>query len=423
MLLRNMFTGPADSGTLLNPVDWLIDALKSDGVTAETARKNSNVYTCINILADDVGKLPIHTFSDNGKQAEGMKHPVAKLLYKRPNPLMTPFVFKQTMEYHIGLYGNAIAYIEWGNDGYPKALWPLDPQKTDISLNPVSGQLTYRTTDTSGGRYTLKPEDVLHLHEMSKDGLVGVPKWKTLAEELDSQNAIKKFQSQFYKNGTMTQGALQTDSKISSEAKAKLRTEWEKVNGGMENAGRIAILDMGLKYQSLGMQLDQAQFIETQKFGINEVAKAYRIPPHKLAQLDRATYANAEAMSLDYIKTTLLPIFTLWEQEINFKLFTEKEQEKYYVKFNAAAELRGDSKARAEYYKEMIMSGIYSLNEVREMEEMEGIGEEGDMHLISLNYTDLKLLRELQMAKAKNGTLKGGDEDGEDGKKSDTDTI
>ena len=113
--------------------------------------------------------------------------------------------------------------------------------------------------------------------------------------------------------------------KINPEAKKKLRQEWEKINGGIDNAGRVAVLDLGMEYKPLGMQLDQAQFIETQKFGINEVAKVYRIPPHKLAQLDRATYANAEAMSLDYIKTTLLPIFTSWEQEINYKLFTEQE--------------------------------------------------------------------------------------------------
>lgn len=422
MILRQMFSAQ-ESGTLINPADWLISALTGDGVSARTAGKNSNVYTCIGILADDIGKLPIHVFKTGGKKVEGMQHPAAKLLYKRPNPFMTPLTFKRTLQCHMGLYGNAVAYIEWGKDGYPQALWPLDPTKTTIRLNASDGKLIYKTTDTRGSTYELGPSDVLHFYEMSIDGLVGIPKWKTLLDELDSQNAIKKFQSQFYKNGTMTQGVLQAESKIDSEAKDRLRKEWEKINGGIENAGRVAVLDLGLKYQSLGMQLDQAQFIETQKFGINEVAKVYRIPPHKLAQLDRATYANAEAMSLDYIKTTLLPIFTAWEQEVNYKLFTEPERESYYVKFNAAAELRGDSKARAEYYKDMLYAGIYTLNEIRDMEEMESIGDIGNIHLASLNYTDIELLRDLQMAKAKSGTLEGGDGNGKDGKKNHSDTV
>ena len=182
---------------------------------------------------------------------------------------------------------------------------------------------------------------------------------------------------------------LKTASKVSREAKDAVRAEWARVNAGLDNAGKVAVLDVGLEYQPLGMQLDQAQFLDTQKFGITEVAKVYRVPPHKLAQLDRATYANAEAMGLDYIKTTLLPIFTQWEQEINYKLFTARERGEYYVKFNATAELRGDSAARAQYYKEMITNGVYTLNEVREMEELEGIGPLGDQHFVSLNYTTL----------------------------------
>ncbi|EFQ04380.1 phage portal protein, partial [Megasphaera micronuciformis] len=193
----------------------------------------------------------------------------------------------------------------------------------------------------------------------------------------------------FYRNSTLSSGILKTATKLNAEAKEKVRSEWEKLNSGKDNQGKIAVLDVGLDFQQLGMPLDQAQFLDTQKFGITEVAKVYRVPPHKLAQLDRATYANAEAMGLDYIKTTLLPIFTQWEQEINYKLFTETERASFYVKFNAAAELRGDSTARAGYYRDMLNNGIYTINEIREMEEMDGIGKNGDQHFVSLNYTTL----------------------------------
>lgn len=391
--LQNRVTAPftgADSGTLLNPADWLITALGAgkDSVTPERAAKNSNVAACVSILADDIGKLPIHTF-DRQKKGIGMKHAAAKLLYERPNAYMSAMTFKQVLQAHVGLYGNGIAYIEWGANGYPAALWPLDPTRTTVHLDPGTGKLTYHTQNVQGATYDLSPTDVLHFKAFSLDGIIGTPPWKTLVDELDSQGATKKFISSFYKHGTLSSGVLKTASKVSREAKDAVRAEWARVNAGLDNAGKVAVLDVGLEYQPLGMQLDQAQFLDTQKFGITEVAKVYRVPPHKLAQLDRATYANAEAMGLDYIKTTLLPIFTQWEQEINYKLFTARERGEYYVKFNATAELRGDSAARAQYYKEMITNGVYTLNEVREMEELEGIGPLGDQHFVSLNYTTL----------------------------------
>ena len=397
-----LFTG-GDSGTLSNPAQWLIDAIGGGStVTPEKAAKNSNVSACVSILADDVGKLPIHTFNKQKKDL-GMKHPVAKLLYERPNPFMSAFVFKQTIQGHVGIYGNGIAYIEWGKDGYPTALWPLDPVRTSVALDVSTGKLQYRTQNARGEVFDLQPEDVLHFKAFTKDGIVGTPPWKTLVDELDSQNAIKSFISDFYRNGTLSSGVLKTATKLNAEAKQKIREEWEKLNSGTNNAGHVAVLDVGLDFQQLGMQLDQAQFLDTQKFGITEVAKVYRVPPHKLAQLDRATYANAEAMGLDYIKTTLLPIFTQWEQEINYKLFTDKERASFYVKFNAAAELRGDSTARAGYYRDMLNNGIYTINEIREMEEMDGIGKNGDKHFVSLNYTTLDQVGQQDASKGGEG--------------------
>lgn len=413
MLIRNwllnrangsgkLFTG-TDSGTLLNPAQWLIDAIGGEAVlTPEQAAKNSNVAACVSILADDIGKLPIHTFN-NQKKDIGMKHPVAKLLYERPNPFMSAFVFKQTIQGHIGIYGNGIAYIKWGPDGYPVALWPLDPVRTFVQLDAATGTLHYRTQNAQGEVYDLKPDEVLHFKAFTRDGIIGIPPWKTLIDELDSQNALKSFICDFYHNSTLSSGILKTATKLNAEAKEKVRSEWEKLNSGKDNQGKIAVLDVGLDFHQLGMPLDQAQFLDTQKFGITEVAKVYRVPPHKLAQLDRATYANAEAMGLDYIKTTLLPIFTQWEQEINYKLFTETERASFYVKFNAAAELRGDSTARAGYYRDMLNNGIYTINEIREMEEMDGIGKNGDKHFVSLNYTTLDQVGQQDASKGGEG--------------------
>lgn len=379
--------------------------------------KNSNVFACVSILADDLAKLPIHTYYGDGDRTKGMKHPVAELLYTRPNHLMSAFTLKQTLQMHVGLYGNAFAFIDWGNDGFPKAIWPLEPSSTVPYLDVKTGRLTYQTQTIQGETITLQPSDVLHFKTMARDGIVGKAPWRTLVDELRGQNSTKEFISNFYKNGTLVSGVLQTDSKINQEAKDKLRKDFASRYASPDNAGKTVVLDMGLKFQTIGMQLDQAQFIETQKFGINEVAKVYRVPPHKLAQLDRATYANAEAMGLEYIKSTLLPIFMQWEQELNYKLFTKIERQQYYVKFNADAELRGDSKSRAEYYTKMIQTGVYTLNEVRAMEEQKPMNDGmGDKHFISLNYTTTDNLEKLQLAKIKAGedlTVKGGEGNGQ----------
>ena len=290
------------------------------------------------------------------------------------------------------------------------ALWPLDPVRTFVQLDAATGTLHYRTQNAQGEVYDLKPDEVLHFKAFTRDGIIGIPPWKTLIDELDSQNALKSFICDFYHNSTLSSGILKTATKLNAEAKEKVRSEWEKLNSGKDNQGKIAVLDVGLDFHQLGMPLDQAQFLDTQKFGITEVAKVYRVPPHKLAQLDRATYANAEAMGLDYIKTTLLPIFTQWEQEINYKLFTETERASFYVKFNAAAELRGDSTARAGYYRDMLNNGIYTINEIREMEEMDGIGKNGDQHFVSLNYTTLDQVGQQTASKGGEGENEQQDE-------------
>lgn len=385
-------------------------------MTATQAFNNSNIYTCACILSDDIAKLPLHTFRYGEGRAKIGEHPVVELLHGRANPYMSSFTFKQVLQTHVGVYGNGYAFIEWDKKGYPVALWPLDPTRVLVDVDRVTGAIAYKVS-TNKGMYELLPSDVLHFKTLSLDGVHGVAPWMTLMDELTSQNAMKEFLSNFYQNGTMTSGVLKTASKLDKEAKDMLRTHWNELNSGVGNAGKIAVLDMGMDYTSLGMPLEQAQFIETQKFGINEVAKVYRIPPHKLAQMDRATYANAEAMGLEYIKTTLLPIFTQWEQEINYKLFTKSERERYYVKFNASAELRGDSSARAQYYQQMINAGIYSINEVRAMEELTPLENgHGDEHFVSLNYTTIENLTELQNLK------KGGNDNEGKGTSDDSST-
>ena len=220
--------------------------------------------------------------------------------------------------------------------------------------------------------------------------------------ELIVRNNAQKFTGKFYANGTMSSGVLKVPQPLNPEAKQVIRQEWEKFNNGIDNAHRVAILDAGLDYQSLGIKQCDAQYIETQKFSIAEIARIFNVPPHMLADLERATFSNIEQQSLEFVRDTLSPLLISWEQELQYQLFTEDEivNKKYYFKFNLNSLLRGDSTNRAAYYEKMINLGIYSINEVRELEDKDKI-KNGDKHYMSLNYIDIDLMNEYQKQKVK----------------------
>ncbi|MCE5168517.1 phage portal protein [Paenibacillus profundus] len=377
---------------------------------------NSNVYTCASILGGDIGKLPIQVYKKRqGGRKRDKNHPVSQILGIRSNPYMSAYTFKELMMVHVVAWGNGYANIEWHtsgqNNGKPKALWPLDPSKTDVHVDNVTGELWYVTTLPSGETRKLKHWDVLHFKSISKSGLKGITPIQVIREEIGAQQSQKKFIGSFYGNGTTTGGILKTPSPLDKPAKDIVRDEWQKVNSGLTNAHRVAILDAGFDYQSIGMPLADAQFIETAKFGISEVAKIYKIPPYKLGLTDMK-YSNMENLSLEYVKSTLQPIITNWEQEIDWKLFTESERRVFYSKFNVTSELRGDSKSRSEFYKNMIQLGPFSINKVLELEDEDNIGPLGDKHYMSLNYTTLDILEAYQLLKA---GMKSKDEAGEGG--------
>lgn len=420
-IIQRWWNRRSSGESLLSPPQWLLDLFgmsntaSGEIVTTDNAILNSNVYTCASILGGDIGKLPIQVFKKRSKGIEkDGDHPVSKLLGSRSNPYMSAYVFKELMQVHVTVWGNGYANIEWEtsgpNNGKPKALWPLDPSKTDVHIDAFTGEVWYVTTLPSGEMRKIKYYDILHFKGISKSGLKGITPISVIREELGVQQSQRKFIGSFYSNGTATRGILKIpNGTLDKPAKDKARDEWQKANSGLNNAHRIAILDAGMEYQNLGMPLNDAQFIETSKFGIMEVAKIYKVPGYKLGLTD-VKFSNMENQSLEYVKSTLQPIITNWEQEIDFKLFSELEHKKYYVKFNVTGELRGDSTSRAAYYREMIAMGVYTINDVLELEEKAGIGELGDKHFVSLNYVSLDKMDQYQALKAGLGeAAKGGE--------------
>jgi HK97 family phage portal protein len=414
MIFRNL---AYEVSNLSNPQQWLIDffgggpTYSGETISTENAVLNSNVYTCASILGGDIGKLPIQVFRVKGSGIEREKnHPAAYLLGTRPNPYMSPYTFKETGEVHLCIWGNFYANIEWDENGFPKALWPLNPSVTEVYIDPVSLEVWYMTTLPNGEYRKIPWYDIFHVKALSKTGLKGLTPVAVIREKLGIQQSSDKFIGAFYANGTASKGALTIPTPLDKDAKTKLKEEWQKINTGLTNAHRIAILDGGVDYKNIGMPLADAQFIETQKFGIMDVSKIYKIPGYKLG-LNEVKYSNMEQQSLEYVKNALLPIVINWEEEINYKLFTPGEQKKLYSKFNLAAELRGDTATRSAFYKDMIQNGVYSPNEVRSFEELGGIGPAGDKHFIQLNMTTIETLEEIQKAKF----MKGGGGNGTTG--------
>lgn len=413
MFLRKLVKRNNETSDVTNPSKWLINIIggpetyAGEQVNTDVAMNIAAVYACVRILSNHVAMLPIQLYKNvAGKRKRAPDHPVAKLIETRPNPYMTPFQFKQTMEAHRQLYGNAYAEIQYSNSGYPKALWILNPTVTSIVMEKNrDGNLKkywIKTILPNGKTVCLPYENVLHLKGLSTNGLTGKSPIEVARETIGIQIAGQKFTGQFYANGTMTSGVLKVPQSLKPEAKTVIRQEWERFNNGLENSHRVAILDAGLDYQSLGIKQSEAQYIETQKFSIAEIARIFNVPPHMLAELERATFSNIEQQSLEFIRDTLSPLLISWEQELQYQLFLEDDvfNKKYYFKFNINSLLRGDSQARAAYYEKMINLGIYSINEVRELEDKDKI-KNGDKHYMSLNYIDIDLMNEYQKQKVK----------------------
>jgi HK97 family phage portal protein len=403
------------SWSLSDPPQWVIEMFggketsSGERVSEGKALIHPDIFTCVNVLSDDIAKLPIHTFQKKGKRiVSGSDHPVAKLLYLKPNRYMTAFIWKKLMMVHCLTWGNAYSYIKPNKDGGVEALIPLSPSNTSLYVHPETGMLWYETVVNSK-RVELYADEILHFKGISEDGLTGLSPIGAIREHVGAQAAATKYNSKLYRNEATPRGLLKVPTILEEQAKNNARREWKRVNSG-EN---IAIIDAGLEYQSISMPLQEAQFVEGMKFNKAQIAAIYKVPLHKINELDRATFNNIEHQGIEYVKNALQPWIISFEQEIITKLYTDHEIDElgYYVKFNVNSELRGDAKSRAEYYEIMHRISGLSIDEIREYEEKNSIPN-GDRHVISLNYTFLDLLEEYQLAKA--GASKGGGESGQE---------
>ena len=366
-------------------------------VNERSAMQMTAVYSCVRILAEAIACLPLHLYkySENGCKEKATEHPLYRLLHDEPNPEMSSFVFRETLMTHLLLWGNAYAQIIRNGKGEVIALYPLMPNKMTVDRDE-NGQIYYtyqRATEEAhtmnGSSVKLLPYDVLHIPGLGFDGLVGYSPIAMAKNAIGMAIACEEFGAKFFANGAAPSGVLEHPGTIKDPA--RLRDSWSQF-GGSSNSGKVAVLEEGMKYTPISISPEQAQFLETRKFQINEIARIFRVPPHMVGDLEKSSFSNIEQQSLEFVKYTLDPWVIRWEQSMARALLTLDEKTEYFIHFNLEGLLRGDYQSRMNGYSIARQNGWMSANDIRELENLDRIPAEagGDLYLINGNMLPLQ---------------------------------
>jgi len=368
-------------------------------VNEHTAMQMTAVYSCVRILAETLAGLPLHVYkyNDTGGKEKYLRHPLYKLLHDEPNPEMTSFTFRETLMIHLLLWGNAYAQIIRNARGEVIALYPLMPNKMSVDRDK-NGRLFYlyqrsiEDAPTLGkdNLVYLDPSEVLHIPGLGFDGLVGYSPIAMAKNAVGLSMATEEYGAKFFANGATPGGVLEHPGTIKDPRKVK--ESWNMAYQGSANSHRVAVLEEGMKYQPIGISPEQAQFLETRKFQINEIARIFRVPPHMLADLEKSSFSNIEQQSLEFVKYTLDPWIIRWEQTMCRSLLMESEKPEVFIKFNVDGLLRGDYVSRMNGYATARQNGWMSANDIRELENLDRISAElgGDLYLINGAMTKLQ---------------------------------
>ena len=350
-------------------------------VSEDSAMRFATVHACVRVLSEDVAALPLHVYRrmDGGGKERAREHPLYELLHDRPNPEMSATPFFESLMVNALLSGNGYAFLEFDRAGRVRAMWPMlasevDPYRTD------AGELRYR----AGGE-NLRAGEVFHLAGMGFDGLMGLSPIAYARESIGLGTAAERYGEKFFKNGTHIGGVVSIKDELTDEQFRRLREQFNTMFRGLQNAHGVPVLEGGATYTPVGIAPEDAQFLETRKFQRNEIAAIYRVPPHMIGDLERATFANIEQQDLAYLQRGLLPWLMRIEQEARAKLLTTPEARRdYCIEHDTANFMRGETQSRYEAYSKAINSGFMTQNEVRRRENLNPLPG-GDEIMLPLN--------------------------------------
>jgi HK97 family phage portal protein len=355
--------------------------------------QNTAVYACVRILAEAVASLPLHVYryKDDGGKERDSNHPLYSLLHNAPNTDMTSYTFRETLMSHLLLWGNAYAQIVRSGRGQVVSLYPLLPNRMEVARS-ANGELVYSyTRDSDEGAYgtvTLRREDVLHIVGLGFDGLIGYSPIAMARNAIGMSIATENYGARFFANSARPSGVLEHPGVVKDHD--RLRQSWQAQFSG-SGQHSVAVLEESMKFHPISINPNDAQFLDTRKFQILEIARIFRIPPSFLGDLERATFSNAEQLSLDFVKFSLAPWLTRFEQAMEQRLLLPSERNSMFIRHNVEGLLRGDYKTRMEGYSIGIQNGIMSVNDVRSLENMNPLSEEegGNIHVFNGNVIKL----------------------------------
>jgi len=355
-------------------------------VNDETAFNYSAFFACMRIISETIAYLPWHVIVGGTKKQIARDNKLDDVLYRRPNAEMNGFTFKEVTIQHLLGWGNSYAEIERNRLGDIVNLWPIDPACVSIERDS-NGRIYYDVSVERGPNVALPSKDVFCVRGPSRDGLIGYSIIEKAKQAISLGLAAEAFGASFYGNGAMVGTVIKNDgsAKLSPEGVKNMLSTFNRKNQGPRNAMKTEYLDGGLSIERVGIPPSDAQFIESRKFQIQDICRWFRIPPHKLADLERSTHTNIEAQNIEFVTDAVIPWVSRLENQANFSLI--KDPANFYTKMNVLGILRGDSKARAEYYKTLANLGVLSIDEIREKEDMDSIGADGDLRLVPMNMT------------------------------------
>ena len=389
--MKNPFSGlfrardkPQDSVSAA-PMFYFGTSGSGKSVTAQTAIQLSTVYACVRVISETVASLPLGVYeaTDDGNQ-KAADHPLYRLLHDEPNTEMTSFVFREVMLAHLLLYGNSYSQIIRSGKNSIVGLYPLLPDHMDVDRDS-KGNLTYTYTTSDGKTVVIKPTDVLHIPGLGFDGVMGYSPIALEKSAIGLGLASEEYGSKFFSNGARPSGILTHPNTVKNPR--AIRDSWNSAYGGSTNANRVAILEEGMTFTPLSIPNNEAQFLETRKFQVEEICRIFRVPPHLVGDLEHATFSNIEHMSIDFAVHTIRPWLVRIEQAMNRALFSDQEKGHFYVQFNIDGLMRGDYKSRMEGYAIARQNGWMSANDIRALENQNPIPKEegGDAYLVNGN--------------------------------------
>lgn len=393
-----ILNSPESRSNLAEPDDWFVDALtgpeSSTGirVTPESALKWSAVFCAIRIISESIASLPIHLYETKGKgRSRVFDHPLVDLL-DNPNSEMTRFELFEVLQSHLCLRGNCYAQKVMAPSGAILELVPLPVSQVSISRSAADGSLLYTYQDANG-KTVFGADEIVHVRGLGSDGVVGYSPVTLAREAIGLGLAAERFGGKLFKNGARPSAIVKHPKRLSEQVASRLRSQLESIYSGIDNSHRIAVLEEGMEWEKTGFTPEDAQFLGSRKFQISEIARIFRVPPHMMADLEKATFSNIEHQSQEFVTHTLRPWLVRWEHRLNRTLLEGEDRRRYKFEFSVEGLLRGDTTTRYAAYSTGRNWGWLSVNDIRRFENLSELPpEEGDVYLQPLNMQPLGAL-------------------------------